>query len=72
MQTRTLDDVRFVGNGLQRPECVLATRRGTLYGSDREGYAMVAPDGAVTRVRAGNAPEHSCPTGSLCCATAPC
>ena len=44
MQTRTLDDVRSIGNGLQRPECVLATRRGMLNISDREGYAMVAPD----------------------------
>ena len=63
MQTRTLADVRFIGAGLQRPECVLATRRGTLYVSDREGYATVAPDGAVARVRARNAPEHFLPNG---------
>ncbi len=63
MQTRTLADVRFIGTGLQRPECVLATRRGTLYVSDREGYATIAPDGTVTRVRARNAPEHFLPNG---------
>ena len=37
MQTRNLADVRFVGTGLQRLECVLATRRGPLYVSDRAG-----------------------------------
>ena len=63
MQTRTLADVRFIGAGLQRPECVLATRRGTLYVSDREGYATIAPDGTVTRVRARNPPEHFLPNG---------
>lgn len=62
-KTATLADVRFIGQGLQRPECVLATRRGTLYVSDREGYATVAPDGVVTRVRARNAPEHFLPNG---------
>ena len=63
MQTRTLADVRFIGTGLQRPECVLATRRGTLYVSDREGYATISPDGRVTRVRARGAPEHFLPNG---------
>lgn len=63
MQTRTLSDVRFIGDALQRPECVLATRRGTLYVSDREGYATIAPDGRVTRVIARNRPEHFLPNG---------
>lgn len=60
---KTLADVRFIGEGLQRPECVLTTRRGVLYVSDREGYATIAPDGAVTRVRAANPPEHFLPNG---------
>jgi len=63
MQAKTLADVTFIGDGLQRPECVLATRRGVLYVSDREGYATLAPDGAVTRVRAQNPPEHFLPNG---------
>jgi len=63
MQAKTLADVTFIGDGLQRPECVLATRRGVLYVSDREGYATLAPDGAVTRVRAKNPPEHFLPNG---------
>jgi sugar lactone lactonase YvrE len=63
MQARTLVDVTFVGDGLQRPECVLATRRGVLYVSDREGYATIAPNGAVARIRAKNPPEHFLPNG---------
>ena len=36
-----------IGAGLQRPECVLATRSGTLYTADwRGGVAAIAPDGA--------------------------
>ena len=37
----------FVGVGLQRPECVLATRAGDLYCSDwRGGVARIHADGA--------------------------
>lgn len=72
MLTSTLADVRFLGHGMERPECVLATKRGTVYVSDRQGYATVAPEGTVTRVIARNPPGHSCRTGSPCCATAPC
>ncbi len=63
MQAKTLADVTFIGDGLQRPECVLATRRGVLYVSDREGYATIKPDGAVTRIRATNPPKHFLPNG---------
>jgi len=63
MQAKTLADVTFIGAGLQRPECVLATRRGVLYVSDREGYAAIAPDGSVARIRAKNPPEHFLPNG---------
>jgi len=41
-----LDGIGFVGHGLNRPECVLATRRGDLYVSDkRGGVTHIAPDG---------------------------
>ncbi len=53
-----MSDVRLIGEALQRPECVLANRRGTLYVSDRQGYATIASDGRVTRVIARNPPEH--------------
>jgi sugar lactone lactonase YvrE len=43
----SLDELRFVGSGLNRPECVLATARGDLYAADwRGGVAHVRPDGS--------------------------
>jgi sugar lactone lactonase YvrE len=40
-------DIRFVGRGLRRPECVVCGRDGTLYASDwRGGVALIGPDGA--------------------------
>lgn len=42
-----LADLAFVGTGLRRPECVLATARGDLYAADwRGGVAQVRPDGS--------------------------
>lgn len=41
--------VGFVGSGLDRPECVIATASGDLFVSHRtRGVARVAPDGTVT------------------------
>ena len=38
--------IRHVGHGLQRPECILAERDGTLWTADARGGAMrLAPDG---------------------------
>jgi len=43
----SLDELRFVGAGLNRPECVLATARGDLYAADwRGGVAHIRPDGS--------------------------
>ena len=45
-----LDQLRFVGSGLKRPECVLATRSGALFAADWEGGVMrIAPDGRQDR-----------------------
>src|SRR3954452_8734038 len=45
----SLDDVDFVGSGLVRPECVLATRAGDLFASDfRGGVSHIRPDGSQT------------------------
>jgi sugar lactone lactonase YvrE len=45
----SLDDVRFLGSGLNRPECVLATASGDLYTADwRGGVAHLRPDGGQT------------------------
>lgn len=40
------ESVRFVGRELQRPECILAERDGTLWSADaRGGVVRIAPDG---------------------------
>lgn len=44
-------DVRFVGRDLQRPECILAERNGTLWAADaRGGVVRIAADGGQTIV----------------------
>lgn len=63
MTPRSLDSLRFTGQGLRRPECVLATARGEFFVSDREGVAVIAPDGTTTRIVARNAPDHFLPNG---------
>ena len=41
-------DFRFVGKDLQRPECILAERDGTLWSADaRGGVVRISPDGAM-------------------------
>lgn len=43
--------VRRIGHELQRPECILAERDGTLWAADARGGVMrIAPDGAQTLV----------------------
>lgn len=40
------EDIRFVGHDLQRPECILAERDGTLWSADARGGVMrIDPDG---------------------------
>ncbi len=49
-----LEALRFVGSGLVRPECVLATARGDLYAADwRGGVAHLHPDGSQTLYASG-------------------
>ena len=39
--------IRYVGQDLQRPECILAERDGTLWAADaRGGVTRIAPDGS--------------------------
>jgi gluconolactonase len=41
--------ISYVGEGLQRPECILAERDGTLWAADaRGGVARIAVDGTQT------------------------
>jgi len=45
-----LDQIGFVGQGLKRPECVLATAEGTLFVSDWDGGVTgIGPDGRQRR-----------------------
>lgn len=47
-----LNELGRIGNGLNRPECVLATQRGELFASDwRGGVAQVWPDGSQALYR---------------------
>ncbi|MGD8984002.1 MAG: SMP-30/gluconolactonase/LRE family protein [Desulfobacteraceae bacterium] len=40
-------EIRYIGNDLQRPECILAEPSGTLWAADaRGGVARISPDGA--------------------------
>lgn len=56
-----LDSVEFVGTRLARPECVLSTRAGDVFASDRRGgVSHIAPDGAH-RIYAGATLELSGP-----------
>lgn len=44
-------DLRFVGSGLQRPECILAEPDGTLWSADaRGGVVRIAADGTQTLI----------------------
>jgi sugar lactone lactonase YvrE len=41
------DEIGFIGAGLQRPECILATRDGSLWAADaRGGVTRISPDGS--------------------------
>lgn len=40
-------DIEFIGEGLQRPECILAEQNGTLWSADaRGGVVRISPDGS--------------------------
>src|SRR3989337_2597808 len=50
--------VRFVGEGLQRPECILAEPDGTLWSADaRGGVVRIAPD-STQQIIAQQPSEH--------------
>ncbi len=60
----SLDSVSFVGKDLERPECVLCTKAGNLYVSDRRGgITRIHPDGTQTRTLAKDAGLDLVPNG---------
>jgi streptogramin lyase len=61
-----LSAVTLIGQGLSRPECVLATEKGDIYTADwRGGVAHIRPDGAQTLYLGATAdvPEGLRPNG---------
>ncbi len=60
-----LCDLRFVGSGLVRPECVLATRSGALYTADWRGGVAITRAGTPTElvVPASASPRPMRPNG---------
>ncbi|MPZ41127.1 MAG: hypothetical protein GEU95_24390 [Rhizobiales bacterium] len=54
MNVINIDTIAFVGSGIVRPECVLATGAGDLYVSDRRGaFTRIDADGRQTLFGAG-------------------
>lgn len=61
VDTRSLT---YVGEGLARAECVMATRSGDLFMPDkRGGIAVIRADGGTELIRAKNAPAGFMPNG---------
>lgn len=59
------EDLQFVGKDLQRPECILAERDGTLWSADARGGVMrISPDGSQ-RLIAQQADSHFAGTADL-------
>jgi gluconolactonase len=45
------EDIKYVGEGLQRPECILAQKDGSLWSADaRGGVQHIKPDGSQTLI----------------------
>jgi len=60
----SLQDLTFVGDDLERAECVMTTRSGDLFVPDkRGGISIVRADGRTERILAKNAPEGFLPNG---------
>ena len=58
------DQVSFVGQGLQRPECVLTTRQGDIFVSDsRGGISALRADGTQQFIKATGVPDGFLPNG---------
>lgn len=59
------DELQFIGKDLQRPECILAERDGTLWSADARGGVMrIRPDGSQQLI-AQQADSHFAGTSNL-------
>ena len=65
--TVSKEDFKFLGEGLQRPECILAEKDGTLWSADaRGGVVKISPDGSqeiITQSHDADAFESSSDEG---------
>ncbi|MDP6587919.1 MAG: SMP-30/gluconolactonase/LRE family protein [Alphaproteobacteria bacterium] len=53
-------DIAYIGSDLQRPECILAERDGTLWSADARGGVMrIAPDGAQQLITSAELSDFS-------------
>ena len=57
--------IRFRGTELQRPECILAERDGTLWSADARGVMRLNPDGTQALIRQKNVAERALDAQSL-------
>nr|WP_282572290.1 SMP-30/gluconolactonase/LRE family protein [Roseomonas acroporae] len=58
--------IRTIGQGLQRPECILAERDGTIWSADARGGVMrIAPDGRQTLVLQDHAQAEGAPAAGF-------
>ena len=57
--------IRFRGTDLQRPECILAERDGTLWSADARGVMRLNPDGSQELIRQKNVAERALDAQSL-------
>ncbi len=64
MFTVSPEDIDFIGDGLERGECVLATRSGDLFLPDRRGgISIIRANGSTERILGKGAPEGFMPNG---------
>ena len=57
--------IRFRGEGLKRPECILAESDGTLWTADARGIMRLDPDGSQKLIRQKDVAERSLDANSL-------
>lgn len=69
------NDIHVIGHDLQRPECIIAERNGTIWSADARGGVMrIAPDGQqtlVTQVKSSTFDLATDPARSLLTGTLP-
>jgi sugar lactone lactonase YvrE len=64
MMSISLGNVGFIGEGLARPECVLTTRSGDLFASDkRGGVSIIRKNGETSFIEARDRPDGFLPNG---------